>query len=279
MTANPDGPAPQTAAFRHIQKLARAQAGIVIPANRQYLVESRLAPLLQAENLGSITALVARLRAGADRDLERRVVEALAIDETYFFRDSRPFLALEETIIPELMQSRSSLRSLHFWSAAASSGQEIYSIALLLRERFPQLSSWNLKLVASDISTHSLARARRGEFSDLDVHRGLSPPMLAKYFERTGDGWTIRDEIRHMVDFRRLNLIEPWPAVPAMDVVFLRNVLIYFEDETRRSILERLAAVLRPGGFLFLGNAESIPAQVSRAFTRVQLGGIQCYRV
>src|SRR5581483_3103302 len=170
-----------------------------------------------------------------------------AIDETYFFRDARPFVALAETVIPELVQARAAQRSLSFWSAAASSGQEIYSIALVLREHFPQLGAWNLKLLGTDISTQALARARRGEFSDLDVHRGLSPALLAKYFDRSGDGWTIRDDVRQLVEFRRLNLVEPWPALPAMDVVFLRNVLIYFDDPTRRSIVERLAALMRPG--------------------------------
>jgi chemotaxis protein methyltransferase CheR len=278
MTLLPPSSSLHTSAFNYIRKLVRVAAAIVIDADKQYLVESRLAPLLQLEELGSLTALVARLQARPDPDLQRRVVEALAISETYFFRDSRPFLALEETVLPELIRSRAAHRSLRIWSAAASSGQEAYSIAMLIRERFPDLASWKLTVLATDISLDALARARKGKFSGVDIQRGLSPTLLAKYFTQTGDIWTISADLREMVEFRPLNLVGAWPALPQMDIVFLRNVLIYFDAQTRKSIFERLHGVIRPGGFLFLGNAETTPPDLSKAFTRVQLGSVPCYR-
>jgi chemotaxis protein methyltransferase CheR len=278
MTPPPPSSSLHTPAFNYIRKLVRVAAAIVIDADKQYMVESRLGPLLQVEELGSLTALVARLQARPDPDLQRRVVEALAISETYFFRDSRPFLALEETILPELIASRSAHRSLRIWSAAASSGQEAYSIAMLIRERFPDLESWKLTVLGTDISLDALARARKGEFSGVDVQRGLSPTLLAKYFSQAGEVWTLTPEIRQMVEFRALNLAEPWPALPQMDIVFLRNVLIYFDAPIRKVIFERLHGVIRPGGYLFLGNAETTPPDLSKAFTRVQLGSVPCYR-
>ncbi len=238
--------------FSFISDLVRDRSAIVLEPGKTYLVESRLAPLAREHGLQSIDDLVEALRRPGAQSLTRKVVEAMTTNETSFFRDMHPFDALKTQILPELINNRSRERTLSIWSNACSSGQEVYTIAMILRENFPQLAGWKIKLVASDLSSQILAKAREGVFNQTEVNRGLPLPMLLKYFTKNGLTWRIKDEIRNMVDFCELNLVEPWPSIPAMDVIFLRNVLIYFSPETKKEILAKARRVLRPDGYLFL---------------------------
>ncbi|QBI21258.1 protein-glutamate O-methyltransferase CheR [Egibacter rhizosphaerae] len=263
--------------FDYVRTLVRDEAAIVVEPGKSYLVESRLAPVARRHGLQTIDRLVQQLRRGSPR-LRDEVVEAMTTNETSFFRDVHPFTSLEERVIPELMQRRAARRQLVFWSAACSSGQEPYSVAMLLREKFPQLASWNVRIVASDISAEMLGRAAAGRFSQLEVNRGLPARYLAKYFQREGAEWQISDEIRRMVEFRAVNLIQPWPRMPPVDVLLLRNVLIYFDHGTKREILARCRQTLQPDGFLFLGAPETT-LNVDPAFDRVQHGQTICYQL
>ena len=243
--------------IQYIRALVREQAAIVVDETKTYLITTRLAPLLKRHGLTSLGELVSRLRTSRLGGLRDEVVDALTTNETLWFRDIHPFEALRSSILPELIRMRASERALTIWSAACSSGQEPYTIAMMLREHFPHLADWRLRLVASDLSAEMLGRAASGVYSQTEMNRGLPAPMLVKYFQRTGTEWQAIESIRSMVEFRTLNLAKPWPVVPQCDVIFLRNVLIYFDMDTKRAILDRARAALRPGGVLFLGTAET----------------------
>ncbi len=263
--------------FRYICDLVLDRSAIVLEPGKEYLVESRLTPLARREGVGGLDELIARLRQRTVNGLETRVVEAMTTNETSFFRDLHPFNALHKTILPDLLERRSSERTLGIWSAAASSGQEIYSIAMLLREHFPQLAGWKVRLLATDLSDEMVQRASEGLFSQLEVNRGLPAPLLLKYFEKQGAQWRINDEIRTSIEFRRMNLVEPWPQIPDMDVIFIRNVLIYFSVESKRDILAKVRQVLRRDGALFMGAAETT-FSLDDSFERVQIEKTSCYR-
>jgi chemotaxis protein methyltransferase CheR len=222
-----------------------------------YLVETRLLPLARRHGFESVEALVLRLRARSNERLLGELVEAMTINETFFFRDGDPFEVLRQAVLPDLVRRRAAQRRLSIWSAACSSGQEPYSVALLLRHHFPMLSGWNVRLIASDLSSAMLERARRGRYSELEVSRGLPPELLAAYFQRREGGWEVRDDIRRLVEFRSINLSGAWPDLPPVDLVLLRNVLIYFDVPTRQQILDRVRRVMQPDGYLLLGGAET----------------------
>jgi chemotaxis protein methyltransferase CheR len=196
------------------------------------------------------------LRSTTLGTLHTEVVDAMTTNETLWFRDAHPFEAMRTTVLPELIIRRTSEREIVIWSAACSSGQEPYTIAMVLREHFPQLSSWRVKIMATDLSGEMLGRAAAGRYSQTEMNRGMPAALLVKYFHRVGTEWQVDESIRSM-EFRTLNLARPWPYVPQADVVFLRNVLIYFDIETKRAILDRIRGGLRPGGALFLGAAET----------------------
>lgn len=206
----------------------------------------------------------------ADAEAVRRVVDALTTNETSWFRDREPFNALTSVVLPELIAARSGTRQLRFWSAACSSGQEPYTISMILRDNLP--AGWRTEMLATDISTDMLARAEAGRFSQLEVNRGLPAQLLVRYFEREGTNWRVSDALRQGISFRQLNLSAPLPPMNPFDVVFLRNVLIYFDVETKRSVLRKIASVLRPDGWLFLGSAESTIG-IDDGFERVVLAG------
>ena len=209
------------------------------------------------EGFADLGALVRKLRAGPPAALELAVVEALTTNETSFFRDWKPFEALRQSILPDLIARNAATRRLDLWSAACSSGQEIYSLAMLLREHFPQLGTWEVALHAADLSTEMVERTRAGRFTQLEVNRGLPAPLLVKYFRREADAWRIDPTLRALVRPIQLNLAAPWPTLPQMDLVLLRNVLIYFDVPTKKLVLDRIRQRLRPGGVLFLGTAET----------------------
>ena len=264
--------------FEYVRALVRRCAGIVIESGKEYLVEARLLPLARREGLDSIARLVAKLRAEPAGPLHSSVVEAMTINETLFFRDVHPFEALRAGVLPALRTGRATSRHLRIWSGACSTGQEPYSIAMLLREHAGQLAGWRIDLLATDLSHEVLGRARRGTYGQVEVNRGLPAPFLVKYFDRSGAHWQIKEEISGMVDFRELNLAATWPALAPFDVVFLRNVLIYFDVDTKKSILGRVRRILRPDGYLFLGAAETT-MNLDDGFERVQIGNSGCYRL
>jgi chemotaxis protein methyltransferase CheR len=198
--------------------------------------------------------------------------------ETSFFRDLHPFEALRTSVIPGLIAKRAAERTLTIWCAATASGQEPYSIAMLLREHFPQLAGWKVMLVASDISEAMLSRARAGAYSQIEINRGLPAPLLVKYFRRIDGEWQIAEDMRRAIDFRRVNLTAAWPFLPAMDIIMMRNVLIYFDVPTKKAVLARVRRQLRPGGFLFLGGGEST-LNLDDAFAPARFGKAICYQL
>jgi len=266
------------AEFDYIRRLVLEQSAIVLEDDKQYLAEARLLPLARREGLDSISSLVVNLLGKKLDGLHRKVVEAMTTNETSFFRDFHPFEALRTAILPELMLKRASSRELNIWSAACSSGQEPYSLALLLLEHFPNLVAWSIKLIATELSAGMLARARRGRYSQLEVNRGLPAKLLVKYFRQDGTDWETKEELRNRVEFQILNLAESWPPLPPMDIILMRNVLIYFGVETKKRILGKVRQLLRPDGFLFLGGAETT-FNLDDAFQRVQFDRTICYRV
>ena len=245
------------ASFEFVRAALRQRSGHNLEDDKAYLVETRLLAVARRHKFKSVENLVLHLRSQTNEKLMAEVVEAMAIGETFFFRDGRPFEVLRQTVLPELIEKRSAMRCLNIWSAACSSGQEPYSIAILCRSFFPVLAGWNVRLLASDLSSAMLDRARRGVYTEMEIARGLSPELLNAYGKKQDNGWQINDDIRRAVEFRQINLNEPWPELPLMDLVLLRNVLIYFDVPTKQQILERLRRVLQPDGYLLLGGAET----------------------
>lgn len=251
-----------------IRKLLLDQSAFVLELGKEYLVETRLAPIVRELQLGSIGELIARVRLQPNEQVCRQIVEAMVTTESSFFRDHHPFEAIGKVVLPDLIERRSKERRLTIWSAASSTGQEPYSVALLIREHFPQLADWRISIVASDLSRQVLERAREGRYSQLEVNRGLPAALLIKYFDQGGTDWQLKAEVRQMVEFHELNLAKTWPPLPRMDLVLLRNVMIYFDLETKKNTLSKLERVLRPDGYLVLGSAES-PWSLSNAYRRV----------
>ena len=264
--------------YSYICELVRARSAIVLDAGKEYLVESRLIPYARTAGFASIDELAAAMERTPFGAMHRGAIEAMTTNETSFFRDIHPFDTLRTEVIPEIMARRSAERTLNFWCAAASTGQESYSVAMLLREHFPALKDWKLHFLATDLSTATLAKARSGRYSQLEVNRGLPAPLLVKYFTKVGMEWQVNDDIRGMVEFRELNLIERWPAMPKCDIVFMRNVLIYFDVEVKRQILANVRSVMDPNGYLLLGSAETTMA-IDDKFERVQMGRGVTYRL
>lgn len=262
--------------FDYVRDLVRRKSAIVLEDTKQYLVESRLDALARLEGDASVDALIRRLMEQPLDGLDARVVDALTTNETSFFRDRHPFDAMRSDVIPSLMAARSGDRTLRIWCAASSSGQEPFTVAMVLHESFPELAGWNLEILATDISDEMLEKAREGRFSSFEVQRGLSPEQVDRYFSRAGSGWRLAPSIRGMVEFRKLNLIEPWRDLPTMDIILLRNVLIYFDIETRKQILQQVRHHLQPDGFLFLGSSETM-ISIDDTFASVRLGRAVCY--
>jgi chemotaxis protein methyltransferase CheR len=265
------------ASFEFVRTALRQRSGHHLEDDKAYLVETRLLAVARRRGFASVEDLVLRLRSRGDESLLGELVEAMAITETHFFRDGHPFEVLRQRVLPDLVERRASVRALNVWSAACASGQEVYSVAILLRQHTPDLSGWNIRLIASDLSGAMLTRARQGCYTELEVSRGLSPELLKGYFQEQEDGWQIRDDIRRMVEFRSINLSGPWPDLPPLDLVLLRNVLIYFDAPTRRQILDRVRRVIQPDGYLLLGGAETTH-NLSDDFEPVSFGPVSFFR-
>ena len=272
-------PALNTNTFNFLCNFVRDKSAIVLEPGKAYLIESRLNPICRENGLDNLDELVVALKKPGSRAISQQVIDAMTTNESSFFRDLQPFEALKTNIIPELMEKRSKERTLNIWSNACSSGQEVYSIAMLLRDNFPALSGWKVRLIASDLSTAILKKAQEGIFNQTEVNRGLPMPMMLKYFTKNGLLWQIKEDIRKSIEFREVNLIETWPpTLPPMDIVFLRNVLIYFSPETKTAILNKVQRILKPDGCLFLGGAETT-MNLDTKFVRTPVGKTNCYRL
>jgi chemotaxis protein methyltransferase CheR len=243
--------------FDYIRDLVRDRAAIVLEPGKEYLAVTRLDPVMRRAGLGSLSELVATLRQDEDPALSEQVIDALTTNETTFFRDLHPFESLRDHILPALIERKRLSRSLFIWSAGCSSGQEPYSVAMLIRENFPQLEDWQVSILGTDVSIAMLERARAGHYGQIEVNRGLPAHLLVKYFRRAGVGWEIDGSIRAMVRFRQQNLVDPWPSMPPMDLVLMRNVMIYFDVAAKQEILARVGDALAPHGYLLLGTSET----------------------
>ena len=250
--------------YEFLRKLLKERSGLDLSADKQYLVESRLLPLARKAGLPGIAELVQKLRSHADA-LTTEVVEAMTTNETFFFRDKIPFDHLRDTILPAMLQARTNRRSLRIWCAASSTGQEPYSIAMCLKEFGSALAGWRIEILATDLSQGVLEKSKAGIFSQFEVQRGLPIQLLVKHFTQIGDMWQLNPDIRSMVQHRQLNLLQDFSHLGTFDLIFCRNVLIYFDQDTKADIFARLAKVLEADGALALGAAESVVG-ISDAF-------------
>jgi len=264
--------------FDYLRTLVKNHTAIVLDSGKEYLAETRLAPLVSEHGCASLQEFVGVLRRESFGGLHRKVLDAMTNNETWFFRDAQPFAALSEVVIPELMKRRAVRREISIWSAACSTGQEPYSVAMALRENF-DLVKWGFRILATDFSNTVLERAKSGVYRQMEVNRGLPAKLLTRYFVQHGLQWRLKPEVTGMVSFQFLNLAEPWGhAIPICDIVFMRNVLIYFDVPTRRSILTRVRRVLAPDGYLLLGCAETT-LNLDSEFERIQTGNYSCYKI
>ena len=244
--------------FKFIQDFARDSAAIVLEPGKEYLVETRLGPIARQSGFGSLDDFIDKLRADPKSVLfHEQVLDALTTNETSFFRDFHPFEALRHQVLPKLIEQRAGIKRLNIWSAASSTGQELYTIAMMIREHFPQLRDWNISILGTDLSTLVLDQARQGVYSQIEVNRGLPAAFLLKYFTKVDTKWAIKDDVKKLVEYRQMNLVKPWPIMPVFDIVFIRNVMIYFDVESKKGILKRIRQCLQPQGYLFLGTAET----------------------
>jgi chemotaxis protein methyltransferase CheR len=240
--------------YRFLQKHVYSESGIVLEENKHYLFESRLAPIVRQLGLGSINDLCALLRATRETEVGRQVVEAMTTNETYFFRDPAHYDAIRTVLLPQLKKDRQDTKRLRFWSAAASTGQEAYSLAMLLLE--DGLSDWNVQILGTDLSSQVLERARSGKYQQIEVNRGLPTPLLVKHFRRSGVDWQLSEAVRKLARFETIDLRKSMRALGPFDLVFCRNVMIYFDAGTKKQILKELHGSLFRGGWLLLGAAE-----------------------
>lgn len=263
--------------FDIISAIVRERSAIVLEPGKEYLVESRLVPVAQQHGLRDLHQLAAQMKTAPNSSLVADVVDAMTTNETSFFRDIRPFEAMRSAILPQLIKARAADRTLTVWCAACSTGQEPYSLAMTLSEHFPELATWQVRIIGTDLSPTVIKQAERGVYTQLQVNRGVPAPLLVKYFERKGMEWHIKQEIKRRVEFKVANLVAPWPSMPTVDLVLMRNVLIYFDNAAREQILKRTHAGLASDGYLLLGSTESTIG-LSVPFKREELGGIGTLR-
>jgi chemotaxis protein methyltransferase CheR len=264
------------AEFAFVSQLVRKEASIVLAPGKEYLVEARLIPVARAVGSPSVSEFLAELQRRPNPANQRRIIDALTTNETSWFRDREPFSALTDVVLPELVKSRASTRKIRVWSAASSSGQEAYSLAITLQEALPL--GWSYEILGSDISTEMIKRAEAGEYSQVEVNRGLPATQLVQYFDRVGAHWRVAPSLRRNVTFKLMNLTAPLPPLAPFDVIFLRNVLIYFDVATKKAVLHNVARLLRPDGWLFLGAAETTIG-IDDNYERVAAGRTSAYRV
>ena len=251
--------------YKFFEELLRKESGLIITPEKMYLLESRLLPLAQKYGIpNGLDGLAQKMRLTPNAELQRAVVEAMTTNETSFFRDSTPFQRLKEDLLPSFVKSRASQKTLRIWSAACSSGQEPYSIAMLLKE-YPQLAGWRFEIVATDLSQDILAQAKAGVYSQFEIQRGLPIQMLVKYFDKQGDSWAVKPALKESITFKTANLLSDINHLGQFDIVFCRNVLIYFDVPTKAKVLSAIKGVVKQDGILFLGGAETVIG-ISEAF-------------
>jgi chemotaxis protein methyltransferase CheR len=264
--------------FRFVSGYLHKESGIALTEEKAYLVENRLGELCRTIGLNSISALVQELRTRPAGQVKQQMVEAMTTNETSFFRDVSPFEALRMAIVPELLEARKQTRELRIWSAAASTGQEAYSTAMMLDMSFARvIKDWKIEILGTDLAEKVLERSRTGEYSQLEVNRGLPAQYLVAYFKKKASRWQITEQIRKLVRFEQMNLLNVPQRVGLFDVIFCRNVLIYFDDQTKRKVLSVLRTRLRPDGYLILGASEVL-AHGGDLFERIHKGGAVVYK-
>ena len=268
--------APEAADYTYLRELVFQHSQNVLDPSHNHLFQSRLVGLLHRHGMSQLDELVHHLRFTKSPALERAVAEAMTINETSFFRDSRSFDLLRTEVIPKLIDVRRTTRRLRLWSAASSTGQEAYSLAILFREYFPQLSGWRLRIEGTDICAEVVRRASQGRYHRIEMNRGLPARLLVSYFNHVGEDWIIKPELAELCHFRQANLCEPLPFQERFDIILLRNVMLYLSLETRRTLLTSLHRLIAPDGYLFLGSAEQPPDR--SLWTAVLSGGTCHYR-
>ncbi|WP_169568119.1 CheR family methyltransferase [Sneathiella limimaris] len=244
--------------FQLFSTLVRDRSGLVLSEDKVYLLESRLVPLARQRGLNTLEDLANELRRSNDEKLKEDITEAMTTNETFFFRDNKPFDIFKENILPHLLKTRSANKTLRIWNAACSTGQEPYSVAMLLKEEAAKMAGWRVEILATDISNEVLEKAKSGLYSQFEVQRGLPIQLLIKYFQQIGEMWQIDSSIRAMVKFQKLNLLEPLSSLGTFDVIFCRNVLIYFDHPTKAQVLKQMHKIMARDGALFLGGAETV---------------------
>ncbi len=244
--------------YDYLRGFLKTRSGLVLSNDKQYLIESRLMPIVRKQGMAGIPELVQKLRAPGNEALASKVTEAMTTNESFFFRDKTPFDHFKEVMLPALMKARAARRHIRIWCAAASTGQEPYSLAMILKEMGPQLAGWRFEIVGTDLSGDVLERAKAGAYTQFEVQRGLPIQMLLKYFTQNGDQWVISPDIRSMVHYRTLNLLNDFSALGQFDIVYCRNVLIYFDQPTKIDVLNRTSRLTASDGYLLLGAAETV---------------------
>jgi chemotaxis protein methyltransferase CheR len=268
--------------FVAVTALVRKESGIVLEQNKSYLVESRLQPLLNELGLFSFSDLLEKARRDPTRRILTRIIDAMSTNETYFFRDKAPFELLKFKILPDhydRLEAAGKPKSIDIWSAASSTGQEVYSVAIVLKELFPDLNRWRVRILGTDISEAAVRQASLGRYNEVEMGRGLTPDKLERYFIKRDDGlWQVRDDLRALVQFRKMNLLAPWVGIGKYDIILCRNVAIYFSREDRQRLFDQIADHLNPGGALMIGSTESLLG-ISKRFERLQYHNSVFYRV
>ncbi|MCM5557792.1 protein-glutamate O-methyltransferase CheR [Pleomorphomonas sp. JP5] len=246
------------AEYDYLRQFLKSRSGLVLSNEKQYLIESRLLPVARKAGLQSIAALVAKLKEPRETTLAEAVVEAMTTNESFFYRDKTPFEHFTQMMMPELLKARASSKKIRIWCAAASTGQEPYTLAMCLKEMESKLAGWRIEILGTDISNEVLDRAKAGTYTQFEVQRGLPIQLLLKYFTQQGESWTISPQLRSMVQWKKFNLLESFASFGQFDIVFCRNVLIYFDQATKVDILGRISKIMAPDGYLVLGAAETV---------------------
>ena len=244
--------------YDFLSTLVKNESGLVLTQDKSYLLESRLMPIVRKRELSTLADLVKLAKSGSDKSITKEITDAMTTNESFFFRDNKPFEIFQNAVLPRLIETRKFKKSFKIWCAAASSGQEPYSLAMILKEEARKLAGWRTDILATDISTDILKKAKQGLYSQFEVQRGLPVTKLVQHFEKDGDNWQISNELRSMVEYKEFNLLDSLKPLGIFDVVFCRNVLIYFDQETKTKILSEICNILTSDGLLFLGGAETV---------------------
>ena len=244
--------------YQFMVSFLKERSGLVLADDKVYLLENRLLPVARKRMLNGVDELILALRTSGDQELVREVTEAMTTNESFFFRDVTPFKQFQEIVLPQFLESRAAKKRLRIWCAAAATGQEPYTLAMILKEEEARLAGWKVEILATDLCTAALERARNGKYTQFEVQRGLPVQYLMKYFEQQDSFWEISPVIRQMVDYREFNLLDSVRTIGPCDIIFCRNVLIYFDQETKGRILDQMAGLLPEDGYLYLGGAETV---------------------